>query len=110
MSSHSFEEIEKTCSRVGFIKDGKLAAIELMENVKHGKKNSYTIYFATTEEADKFKSNGGFEILDAEDKQIRISLSGKVNGLIQTLSQYDVIDIQSEKGSLEELFMPYYGG
>ena len=81
-----------------------------MENVKHGKKNSYTIYFATTEEADKFKTNGGFEILDAEDKQIRISLSGKVNGLIQALSQYDVIDIQSEKGNLEELFMPYYGG
>lgn len=110
MSSHSFEEIEKTCSRVGFIKEGKLAAIELMEHVKHGKKNSYTIYFASIEEADTFKTNGGFEIMDSEEKQVRISLSGKVNGLIQALSQYDVIDIQSEKGSLEELFMPYYGG
>jgi ABC-2 type transport system ATP-binding protein len=110
MSSHSFEEIEKTCSRVGFIKDGKLAAIELMEHVKHGKKNSYTIYFSKTEEVEKFKSTTEFEILEITGNQIRISLSGKVNGLIQQLAQYDIVDIQSEKGSLEELFMPYYGG
>ncbi len=110
MSSHSFEEIEKTCSRVGFIKDGKLAAIELMEHVKHGKKNSYIIYFSNAEDVAKFRNNSTFEILEVEGNQIRIALSGKVNGLIQQLAQYDIVDIQSEKGSLEELFMPYYGG
>jgi ABC-2 type transport system ATP-binding protein len=110
MSSHSFEEIEKTCSRVGFIKDGKLAAIELMEHVKHGKKNSYIIYFSNAEDVAKFSNNTTFEILEVDGNQIRIALSGKVNGLIQQLAQYDIVDIQSEKGSLEELFMPYYGG
>jgi len=110
MSSHSFEEIEKTCSRVGFIKDGKLAAIELMEHVKHGKKNSYIIYFSNVEDVAKFKNNSTFEILEVDGNQIRIALSGKINGLIQQLAQYDIVDIQSEKGSLEELFMPYYGG
>ena len=33
MSSHSFEEIEKTCSRVGFIKEGKLAAMSHTRNL-----------------------------------------------------------------------------
>lgn len=110
MSSHSFEEIEKTCNRVGFIKDGKLATIEMMEAVKHGKKNSYLVYFNSIEELQSFQSKTSFEVLGVIEKQIRISLTGKIDGLLKELSAYEIVDIQSEKGSLEELFMPYYGG
>ena len=110
MSSHSFEEIEKTCSRVGLIKDGKLAAIEMMEQVKHGKKNSYQIYFNSLDDLQDFKSKTKFEVVEVIDKQIKIALTGKINALLKELSPYEIVDIQSEKGNLEELFMPYYGG
>ena len=38
MSSHIFEEIEKTCDRTAILKDGKLIAIENMEELKSKKK------------------------------------------------------------------------
>ena len=43
MSSHSFEEVEKTCDRAAIIRGGKLAAVEEMERLRTGrKKRSYS--------------------------------------------------------------------
>lgn len=41
MSSHIFEEVEKTCDRTAILKDGKLIAIENMEELKSKKNKKF---------------------------------------------------------------------
>ena len=43
MSSHSFEEIEKTCDRVGIIKNGKLVSVEEISTLKNSQRKSYNV-------------------------------------------------------------------
>ena len=43
MSSHNFEEIERTCDRTAIIKEGYLVAVEDMKILSQAKRKSYII-------------------------------------------------------------------
>lgn len=49
MSSHIFEEIEKTCDRVVIIKNGKVVAVENVDKLRHNKEKNYEIEFESEE-------------------------------------------------------------
>ena len=109
MSSHNFDEIEKTCSRVGFIKQGELIANEEMITIKHTKKQKYTITFATEQDCRAFASNQKFEIISADSHTAKVAITNNLHEFLQALLAYSIVELQSESGSLEELFMPFYG-
>jgi ABC-2 type transport system ATP-binding protein len=109
MSSHSFEEVERTCDRVGIIKQGKLVTIEEISDLKTSRRKTYIIHFATTEQAEKF-NNESFEIIESNDKSVTVSIIGSVSPLIKVLSGYDVSSLDVKSQSLEDIFMQFYGG
>ena len=43
MSSHSFEEIERTCDRAGIIRQGHLVAIENIKDLKEKRRKPHLI-------------------------------------------------------------------
>ena len=85
LSSHMFEEVERTCDRVGIIRDGKLVAVDSVEALRERHVRPYTVTLDNVELAKAF----------AED------FGGVQNGLAVTVTT---------KQSLEEIFMHYYGG
>ncbi|MEG0457009.1 MAG: ATP-binding cassette domain-containing protein, partial [Oscillospiraceae bacterium] len=50
MSSHIFEEIEKTCDKVAIIKNGKMVLIDKIENIRLSKSKHFKITFNTDED------------------------------------------------------------
>ena len=58
MSSHIFEEIERTCDRTAMIKDGRLISIEELQTLKASKHKTYQITFATQELVEQFMDEG----------------------------------------------------
>lgn len=85
LSSHMFEEVERTCDRVGIIREGKLVAVDSVEALRERHVRPYTVTLENIELAKAF----------AED------FGGIQNGLTVTVTT---------KQSLEEIFMHYYGG
>jgi len=85
MSSHMFEEVERTCHRVGIIRTGKLVAVDSVEALRKRHVRPYTVTLDTPELAENFAKDFG----------------GTRDGLKVTVST---------KQSLEEIFMHYYGG
>lgn len=85
LSSHMFEEVERTCDRIGIIREGKLAAVDSVEALRKRHVRSYEVTLASESLAKAF----------AED------FGGTVNGCSVTVSA---------KQGLEEIFMHYYGG
>ena len=59
MSSHNFEEIERTCDRTAIIREGCLVAIEDMKILSQTKQKSYIITFVTEEMALRFTKEYG---------------------------------------------------
>ena len=59
LSSHLFEEVERTCDRVGFIRAGRLAAIERMDDVRTLRGRTFEVTFANPEERERFLAGWG---------------------------------------------------
>ena len=109
MSSHSFEEVERTCDRVGIIKSGRLVTIEEIAALKSSRRKTYIISFTTAEELEKFKTEK-FEISEENGRSVTVSIKGNVSPLINALSKYNVQTLDVKSQSLEDIFMHYYGG
>lgn len=108
MSSHIFEEIEKTCDRTAILKEGKLIAIENMEELKSKKNKNFEVVFKTNEEALNFKNKIGFKS-EIDNNIVKVSIvSNEVNNFIKELSNYNILDINSSSQTLEELFLHFY--
>ena len=109
MSSHNFEEIERTCDRTAIIKEGHLVAIEDMKILSQTKQKSYIITFLTQEMASSFAKAYG-EVNGILGNQVKVSVKGNIMPLIHTLDKYEITNLDVKTQTLEELFMHYYGG
>ena len=109
MSSHIFEEIERTCDRTAMIKDGRLISIEELQTLKASKQKTNQITLATQELVEQFMDEG-FECKQVESNVIKVVPRNNLNYLLATLSRYDIIDLDITKPTLEELFLHFYGG
>ena len=85
MSSHMFEEVERTCDRVGIIRQGRMVAVDDAAALRERHTRNYTVTLANESDAQAFAAD----------------FSGIQNGLEVTVTT---------KQSLEEIFMNYYGG
>lgn len=47
MSSHMFEEVERTCARVGILREGRLAAVEEIGTLKARRSRTYSVTLST---------------------------------------------------------------
>ena len=85
MSSHMFEEVERTCDRIGIIRQGRMVAVDDAAALRERHTRNYTVTLANESDAQAFAAD----------------FSGIQNGLEVTVTT---------KQSLEEIFMNYYGG
>lgn len=111
MSSHMFEEIEKTCDRTAIIKDGKIIAIEDMKSLKDKKSKYYTITFKNIEDAKNFsKLNHNIVLTNENIVKISVKSQSNISKLLNDISRFDISDLDIEAQNLEELFLHFYGG
>lgn len=109
MSSHMFEEVEKTCNRVGIIRQGKMVSIDDIDALQNTKQKIYIITFKNIEDVHKFK-NEQFSFRKIKDNIVEVIIKNEINELIRCLEKYDLINLDIVHQSLEEIFMQFYGG
>ncbi len=107
MSSHSFEEIERTCDRALIIKNGKLVALEDIKKLKETRRKAFLVTL-TSKSDELVLLSSSFEIVKKGELQYLVYVSGDINHFIQTLSTCDVKTLSIPSQSLEEIFMNYY--
>lgn len=109
MSSHIFEEVEKTCNRVGIIKQGKIVSIEDIDTLKKSKHKLYAITFKNIEDVNRFKKEN-FYIKTINNNVVEVIIQNDINELIACLNNYQITNLDIVKQNLEEIFMHFYGG
>ena len=109
MSSHIFEEVERTCDRTAIIKDGRIISIEDMKSLKSKKSKSYIITFSSLESLEEFK-NKQFNISGTDDNTVTVRVKENLPLLLKELSELDIKDLDIKTQTLEELFLHFYGG
>lgn len=107
LSSHSFEEVEKTCDRIIMIKNGRIVNDCHVDDLKKEQVRKYEIKFAKESEAMDFATK--FDIPTVDNGYVVMELKDTFDSLIKQLSSYEILDINKKDLSLEEIFMKYYG-
>ena len=111
MSSHIFEEVERTCDRIGIIKEGRIIQQFNAKELRHSFPKTYEVEFKTDIDFEKVLSIYPQSIANKKKKQLLISvLDTEINTLIQTLAQCDLNYLKEETETLEDYFMKFYGG
>ena len=110
LSSHVLSEVEKTCTKVGIIREGRIAQIAGVAELKDIKHYEITIHFAEPVPVESFSSIAGVtgvERLNNGDA-IRIAIQGPADAVIKTAARYPVVSLTSYEPSLEDIFLRYY--
>jgi ABC-2 type transport system ATP-binding protein len=110
LSSHVLSEVEKTCSRVGIIREGRLVRIGGVAELKGIKRYEITITFAESVPAAAFKSVEGVAEVEELNRghAVRIAIQGSADAVIKTAARYPVLSLTSYEPSLEDIFLRYY--
>lgn len=107
LSSHLFEEIERTCDRVAFIRAGRLAAVERMDDVRTSRKRIFSIAFSGREERKRYCA--AHPAAREVGPAVEVELAGVMDGFVKDLAGYEVVDLAAREQTLEELFLHLYG-
>lgn len=108
MSSHSFEETDRTCDRAAIIRDGRLVAVESIEALKRSQQRRYVVQLRRAEDLQRLE-NAGFPLYAVQGRRAEIRLTGPVDPLLKALAQVEVEGLEMGPESLESAFMHYYG-
>ena len=87
MSSHLFEEVEKTCDRIGIIRSGQLVALDDAQSLCARHVKSYTVTL--------------------ENEETALCFAKDFDG-VQNAQQRNQVTVTA-KQTLEEIFLHYYG-
>ena len=110
LSSHVLSEVEKTCTRVGIIREGRLVRVGEVADLKDIKRYEITIHFAQPvplETFTKLEGVAGVETLD-DGSAVRLAMQGAADAVIKAAAQFPVVSLTSYEPSLEDIFLRYY--
>ncbi|MDR0462896.1 MAG: ABC transporter ATP-binding protein [Pseudomonadales bacterium] len=108
MSSHMFEEIEKTADRVLVIKDGRIIADNSIMELRNFQKKIYILDLKDAKQIKKLPKK--YEVVKIDDTHYEVTVQGdKINKFIDDVSKLDLLNLHSKVQSLEEIFLNYYG-
>ncbi len=107
-SSHIIAEVEAIAERVAIIRDGRIAGVlDPRELVALGKRR---VSLRLREPLPDGALAGvlGATQIERDGATVTLEIEGEMDALIKALGAYAVIDLETERPSLEELFLTLY--
>jgi ABC-2 type transport system ATP-binding protein len=109
MSSHILGEVERTCDRVGIIREGRLVRVDRTEALRDMAHHQVELVFAGPVPTETFASLPGVSDVVAEDHILRLRVTGPITPVVKAAAGYDLSDFVSREPTLEETFLAVYG-
>jgi ABC-2 type transport system ATP-binding protein len=109
LSSHILSEVEKSCDRVGIIREGRLTKLDRVEALRDLAHHQVELRFSGPVPRAEFEAIPGVSDLVGDDHGLRMRVSGPITPVVRAAARYQLIDFVSREPSLEETFLAEYG-
>lgn len=109
MSSHIFEEVERTCDRTAIIRQGKIVDTVDMTELSKIRNQVYTVTLPDEEQAVKLSAQSKLTVQSREGAVVKLLINNNVADSLKILAEYEPINLQIATQSLEDVFLHYYG-
>lgn len=110
-SSHILSEVQEIADRVAIIRTGQVVEVADTATLINRSLRRAKIRFREPVNISLLGNLPGVTILSQDDSSsVMLQVEGEMNGLIKELATYPVSDFETERPSLEEIFLAYYQG
>ncbi|MCU4743765.1 ABC transporter ATP-binding protein [Natronoglomus mannanivorans] len=107
-SSHVLSEVQRVCDRVGIIREGKLVALEHIDDLLERGGKHVRVQLAEAVDEERFVTA---EMIDVETagSTVRFTYTGESAALLEHLVRFEVEDVDIGDPQLDDIFKHYYG-
>ena len=109
LSSHDLDEVERICDRVGIIREGRLIAVEDVEEMRGRAYRHVTVRFGHVVDPAAIARIASVGDVEADETTLRFRVQGDLDPVIKAIARHRVLDLEVTRPTLEELFLTYYG-
>jgi ABC-2 type transport system ATP-binding protein len=111
LSSHTLSEVQHVADRVGIIRQGILAAVEFVSQLRSKAMRRIELDFVEKVESYVFESIPDARDISVDDTRVILSYDGKMEEMLRlVMDKYELLDIRTQEADLEEIFLTYYRG
>ena len=107
-SSHILSEVQEIAERVAIIRKGVVVEVAETASLINRAWRRVRIHFRESTDFADLAKLPGVKMLEREETTVVLQVSGEMDALIKSLANYTVIDFESERPSLEDIFLSYY--
>ncbi len=110
-SSHIISEVQAVADRAAIIREGKIVEVVETASLLNRSMRQVRIRFQQPTDGKALFNLPGVELLAQDDgHSVLLQVEGEMDALVKTLAQYPVSDFETQRTSLEEIFLAYYEG
>ena len=103
LSSHVLSEIQKNCSRAAIIKEGKIIALDSVENLSKTSARRVVLHGV-----NKVPESLVVKSVEESTDSVSFLYNGNIRDLLNTVNKLPIYDMTITEPELEEIFMHYY--
>ena len=110
LSSHIFHEVDACCDRISIIKDGRIVADFVADELKNRSTKIYRISFSDKDSYDAFVCKD-YLFHSKNEKKLRARVmieAAQINRLLTDITPLSVTEFQEIPFTLEDYFMEFY--
>lgn len=109
MSSHIFEEVEKTCDNILIIKDGRIVKQSDVKTLKGAQRKGFIIKTENINSTFEDLEKAGFDVVNSNGDTIEVFVKGEsIDFFVKTLAKSNTLSFDAKTQSLEDVFMHFY--
>jgi ABC-2 type transport system ATP-binding protein len=108
LSSHVMPEVERVCDRIGIIREGRLATVADMGELKAKALRRIEFHFDVSVPASMFERLPSVREVSAHGDSVLLSVEGPVDAVIKEAARHHVVSLETREPSLEEAFLAFY--
>jgi ABC-2 type transport system ATP-binding protein len=108
LSSHILPEVERTCDRVGIIREGRLLTVDDVGELKAKALRSIVFHFEEPVDAEAFANLPSVLAVDRRGDALALKIQGELDEVVKEAARHVVVNVETHEPSLEEIFLRAY--
>jgi ABC-2 type transport system ATP-binding protein len=109
LSSHDLDEVERVCDTVAIVRDGRIAAVENVAELRGRAYHHVSIEFDTPVDEAEFTRLPGVSEIELDGSRVSFKAFGDLDAVVKTAARHTVKDLEVAEPTLEEIFLTFYG-
>ncbi|MDQ6773262.1 MAG: ABC transporter ATP-binding protein [Candidatus Dormibacteraeota bacterium] len=110
LSSHVLSEVERVCSRVAILREGRLVQVADLADLHRIRYHHVEMEFRGEPPLAALRAAPGVEHVEIDGQRLTCTVHGDFGPVLAAVAGHQIVNLVSREPSLEEVFLTYYRG